>query len=337
MRQFRFILPLILVAAALFVRPGGVRAQELSCVTVSLIVPSAVGSASDLVARAIADAATALGGSSYRVLNRPRAIAQELIEAAAPNGCTLLVDTQIRVAFEILNDDMRAWRELTPVALLTRTPMALAISAGGGPAKPVPKGEEPEKPSLGDIVAALRVKPDSVTFALVEDPLEKLLFLQMEEALGVHFRIRSFPTGIARYREILNGPPGTVGFVSLRAATARMNDGRFHVLAVTGPGPSGLLPDTPVLAMEADGLTLGMDHGVFGPKGLPPELVTAHVATLQKVMETRGVLASLHDEYGTEANMIAADGFSRYLENLAADWKEMLQRQDNRGRLGQKS
>ena len=54
-------------------------------------------------------------------------------------------------------------------------------------------------------------------------------------------------------------------------------------------------------------------------------------------METRGVLVNLHDEYGTDARLITADGFSRYLENLAADWKEMLQRQDNRGRLGQKS
>ncbi|MBO6561128.1 MAG: hypothetical protein JJ959_11345 [Nisaea sp.] len=336
MRQFRFLLPLILAAAALSVRPGVVRAQDLSCITVSLIVPAAVGSASDLVARAVADAASAQGGSTYRVRNRPRAIAQDLIEAAAPNGCTLLVDTQIRVAFEILNGDMRAWRGLTPIALLTQTPMALALSSGG-PATPAPKGEEPEPPRLGKIISDLRAKPESMTFALVDNPLEKLLFLQMEEALGVRFRIRSFPSGIARYREILNGPPGTLGFVSLKAARARMKDKELHVLAVTGPAPSELLPDIPALGTEVRGLTLGVDHGIFGPEALPAEIAAAHVATLQKVMETRGVLASLHEDYGTEARLIAADGFSRYLENLAADWKEMLQRQDNRGRLGQKS
>ncbi|WP_420403853.1 Bug family tripartite tricarboxylate transporter substrate binding protein [Nisaea sp.] len=329
-------MPLILVAAALSARPGPAHAQDLSCATVSLIVPAAVGSASDLVARAIADAASAAGGSSYRVRNRPRAIAQNLIDSAAPNGCTLLVDTQIRVAFEILDGDMRAWRGLTPVALLTRTPMALAFSTGG-PAKPAPKGEEPEPPRLGKIISDLRTEPEAVAFALVDDPLEKLLFLQMEEALGVRFRIRSFPNGLARYREILDGPPGTMGFVSLRAAKARMKNEQLHILAVTAEAPSELLPDIPTLGTATDGLSLGIDHGIFGPEGLPAEVVAAHVATLQKVMETRGVLVTLHEEYGTEARLITADGFSRYLENLAADWKEMLQRQDNRGRLGQKS
>ncbi|UUX51209.1 tripartite tricarboxylate transporter substrate-binding protein [Nisaea acidiphila] len=336
MRRFRFLLSLVLAGAAIFARADTVRAQELSCITVSIIVPAAVESGSDLVARAIAEGASKVGTTTYRVRNRPRGIARELIESAAPNGCTLLLDTQIRVAFEILKGDREAWRALTPVALLTRTPMAIALSSGG-PAKPAPKGEEPETPSLAQIVSELRAKPESVSFALVDDPLEQLLFLQMEEALDVRFRIRSFPTGMARFREMLNGPAGLLSFVSLRAAEARMHEKQLHTLAVTGAAPSEDMPDIPTLGMHAGGLTLGVDHGIYGPAGLPAELVAAHANIFQKVMETRGVLSELHKEYGTESRLITADGFSRYLENLAADWKEMLQRQNNRGRLGQKS
>lgn len=117
----------------------------------------------------------------------------------------------------------------------------------------------------------------------------------------------------------------------------RAKDKQIHVLAVTGSAPSELLPEVPTLGSMTSGLTLGIDHGLFGPKGLPADLVAAHVAILQRVMETRGVLAELHEEYGTESRLITGDGFTRYLENQAADWKDMIQRQDNRGRLGQKS
>lgn len=329
-------MPLVLAGAVFLARSDSLRAQDLSCITVSIVVPAAVESGSDLVARAIAGAASKSGSVTYRVRNRPRSTARDMIDNAAPDGCTLLLDTQIRVAFEILKGDREAWRGLTPVALLTRTPMAIAQSSGG-PAKPAPAGEKPEHPSLAKVLTELESKPESVSFALVDDPLEQMLFLQMEEALGVRFRIRSFPTGLARYREMLNGPAGLLSFVSLRAARARTKERQLHSLAVTSPGPAESMPDVPALATAAGGLTLGIDHGIYGPGGLPTDIVAAHAAVFQKVMETRGALAELHKEYGTEPRLITADGFSRYLENLAADWKEMLQRQNNKGRLGQKS
>jgi len=336
MRPFQFLMLVVLAVLAQLARPSDVRAQELSCITVSIIVPSAVGSAGDLVGRAVADAATKLGGTTFRVRNRPRDIARQLMEDAAPNGCTLMLDTQIQVAFEVLGKGKTEWRDFKPVTLLTRTPMAIVLSAGGPPAA-APKGEEPEPPSLSGIVAQLRDKPESVTFALVEDPLEQLLFLRMEEALDARFRIRSYPNGIARYRELVSGPAGIAGFVSLKAAAARIREKQLNVLAVSGAFEPDMLAGVPTIGSEADGLTFGIDHGLFGPREMPDEIVKNVADIMQKVMETRGVLADLHTEYGTEAALITGDGFARYLENLAADWGEMLQRQDNAGRLGQKS
>ncbi len=336
MRPFQFLMLVVLAVLALLTRPNEVRTQELSCITVSIIVPSAVGSAGDLVGRAVADAATKLGGSAFRVRNRPRDIARQLIEDAAPNGCTLMLDTQIQVAFEVLGKGKTDWREFKPIALLTRTPMAIVLSAGGPPPA-APKGEKPEPPSFSGIVAQLREKPESVTFALVEDPLEQLLFLRMEESLGVRFRIRSYPSGISRYRELVSGPAGLAGFVSLKAAAARIKETQLHVLAVSGAFEPGMLAGVPTIGSEAGGLTFGIDHGLFGPRDMPNDIVKSLTEIMQKVMETRGVLADLHNEYGTEAALITGDGFARYLENLAADWGEMIQRQNNGGRLGQKS
>ncbi|MEO9904378.1 tripartite tricarboxylate transporter substrate-binding protein [Nisaea sp.] len=336
MRPFQFLMLVVLAVLAQLVRPIDVRAQELSCITVSIIVPTAVGSAGDLVGRAVADAATKLGGPAFRVRNRPRDIARQLIEDAAPNGCTLMLDTQIQVAFEVLGKGTTDWREFKPIALLTRTPMAIVLSAGGPPPA-APKGEEPEPPSLFGIVAGLRDKPESVTFALVDDPLEQLLFLRMEEALGARFRIRSYANGIARYRELVRGPAGVAGFVSFKGAASRIKGKQLNVLAVSGAFEPGMLPGVPTIGSEADGLTFGIDHGLFGPRDMPNDIVKTLAETMRSVMETRGVLADLHNEYGTEAALITGDGFARYLENLSADWGEMLQRQDNGGRLGQKS
>ena len=51
------------------------------------------------------------------------------------------------------------------------------------------------------------------------------------------------------------------------------------------------------------------------------EIVKSLGEIMRQVMETRGVLAELHDEYGTETALIVGDAFARYLENLAADWR----------------
>ena len=336
MRPLHFPMLLVLAILALLARLDDVRAQEFSCLSVSIIVPSAVGSAGDLVGRAIADAATKLGSSRFRVRNRPRELALKLIEDAEPNGCTLLLDTQIQVAFDILGKSETDWRDFKPVALLIRTPMALALSAGGS--LPIaPEGEETRAPSLSGIISQLREKPESVTFALVEDPLEQLLFLTMEEALSARFRIRSFPNGISRYREMINGPAGVAGFVSIKAAAAHSQDRKLNVLAVSGASEQRTLAGIPTIGTEADGLKFGMDHGLFGPREMSDEIVKSLGEIMRQVLETRGVLAELHDEYGTETALIVGDAFARYLENLAADWSEMLQRQNNGGRLGQKS
>ena len=332
MRPLQFPMLLVLAILALLARLDDVRAQEFSCLSVSIIVPSAVGSASDLVGRAVADAATKLGSTRFRVRNRPREIALKLIEDAAPNGCTLLLDTQIQVAFDVLGKNKTDWRDFKPVALLVRTPMAIALSAKG----PALEGEETRAASLSEIVAQLREKPESATFALVEDPLEHLLFLTMEEALSARFRIRSFPNGISRYREMISGPAGVAGFVSIKAA-AQGQDGQLTVLGVSGASEQRTLAGVPTIGSEADGLTFGMDHGLFGPRGMSDEIVKSLGEIMRQVMETRGVLAELHDEYGTETALIVGDAFARYLENLAADWREMLQRQKNNRRLGQKS
>lgn len=336
MRPFKCLTLVIWAVFALVARPEGARAQELSCISVSIIVPSAVGSAGDLVARAVADAATKLAGTTFRVKNRPRDIARRLIEKAAPNGCTLMLDSQIQVAFEVLSKGKTDWRDFKPVALLTRTPLAIALSVGDPPPASQ-KGQEPESPSLPGIVARLRDKPESIIFALVEDPLEKMLFLRMEEALGVRFRIRAYPNGMSRYRALVSGPAGIAGFVSLKAAVARSRSKDLDVIAVSGAVEPEMLVGVPPLGSEAGGLTFGIDHGLFGPREMSNEVVKSLADIMRKVMDTRGVLVDLHNSYGTEAVLVTGDRFARYLENLAADWGEMIQRQDNAGRLGQKS
>ena len=122
--------------------------------------------------------------------------------------------------------------------------------------------------------------------------------------------------------------------MSLKAAAVRGKELELNVLAVSGAFAPAMLPGVPTVGTEAGGLSFGIDHGLFGPRDLPDDVVNGLVEIISKVMETRGVLSDLHKEYGTEAALIPGDRFTRYLENLAADWSELLQRQNNGGRLG---
>ena len=100
------------------------------CRSVKIIVPYAVGTATDLIFRAFGQAINRQStGSLIKVVNKTHSTVIEENMTGAPDGCQLLGITQSLVAKFLLEKSAPEWSSFTPVAMLTRSPLAIVSRA----------------------------------------------------------------------------------------------------------------------------------------------------------------------------------------------------------------
>ena len=121
-----------LVAGTLIFSSGYVTSYQTTR-TIKIIVPSAVGGGSDILARLLADQISRTHSLTMVVENRPGAsntIGTETASRAAPDGSTLLINTPefvINPHLRKLNYDPLT--SFTPVCYLARSPQLLVVNS----------------------------------------------------------------------------------------------------------------------------------------------------------------------------------------------------------------
>ncbi|MGH6622547.1 MAG: Bug family tripartite tricarboxylate transporter substrate binding protein, partial [Burkholderiaceae bacterium] len=75
-------------------------------------------------------------------------------------------------------------------------------------------------------------------------------------------------------------------FDNIASAMPHIKDGRLRALAVTSSKRSPLLPDLPTVSDTVAGFESVTWFGVFGPKGLPPDVVQKLNAEINAVLRT---------------------------------------------------
>lgn len=130
----RFFL-LLAFALALGVPASPVEAQACSGGTIKLVVAFAPGGSTDLVARTVSEKISRSLGRTVIVENRPGGggnIGKAHVAQAAPDGLTLLLDGTGPMAIAAaagLKFSYDPFKDLVPVALLTRLPNLVTVNA----------------------------------------------------------------------------------------------------------------------------------------------------------------------------------------------------------------
>ena len=130
-------------------------AQEWPARTVSVVVPLGAGSASDIMARVVAEQVGKQLGQTFVVENRPGAggtIGAGMVAKSAPDGYTILAYGALATAhalhtklpYDTLND-------FVPVIPFGQQPLVVVTAPGKG------------YKTLGDLIAAGRAKPGALT------------------------------------------------------------------------------------------------------------------------------------------------------------------------------
>jgi tripartite-type tricarboxylate transporter receptor subunit TctC len=284
---------------------------------VRLIAPFAPGGATDALGRVVAHRLTERLGQPVVVENRPGAggnIGAELVARAAPDGHVLLVGGVPHAIGMTLyrNPGYDLAKDLTAVANIAGFPSLVTVH----PSLPVK--------TVKELIGLARSRPGELTFGSAgsgsPNHMAMELFNSMAKTRMVHVPYKG--TG-AMIGDLVGGHI-QIASVGFPAALPLVKAGRLRVLGVTSAQRSPLLPEVPTIAEQGlAGFDVNSWYGVFGPAGLPRDIVqrlNAEVAAMMGVAEVREKLAAL----GAEPLLMSPDDFARFVREEIALWAKIV-------------
>ena len=257
----------------------GLRAQEpYPSKPVRIVIGFGPGSGTDILTRMLAEEFRGLLGQPFVVENRPGAAAQiaaTQVAKAAPDGYTLFLTSNTSHSvnphvFKTLPYD--PIKDFTPIGGTAYFPFVLAVNAS----LPVRTPQE--------FVAYARANRGKLNYAYgtptVQIPAEALNRLLDLQATGVAYK--SSPNALT---DVIGGQAQFL-VVDLASARAHFQSGKLRPLAVTTSRRTALAPELPTIE-ETLGLKdfdLAAWTGLFGPAGLPKDVVDKLSSTLMQVL-----------------------------------------------------
>ena len=291
---------------------GPAAGAEPPCLAARLIVPWGAGSGTDLIFRALADAANRAGAKPrlevVNISGEEGVRGTEIAARARPDGCTLLAVHQSLMTSYMAGMSSVNWDDLTPVARLTRTPMVVGARAGA------PFSTLPEM--LGAAGSA-----DGVSAASTEGLASHFLFLLIEDRTKVAFRHVFMEGTRQRLSALLNGKVD-VGEINLALARRLVPEGLLKAVAITAPARANELPEVPTLREQGVDLTFAIDRGAMLPKGAKPELAQHYAKLFEAALDAPDVQALLK-QHGTSDGFLALKAYAGYWQDSFAEWRRV--------------
>jgi tripartite-type tricarboxylate transporter receptor subunit TctC len=232
---------------------------------IRVIVTLAAGGPADLTARAVAEPLSRALGQPVLVENKPGAdgaIAAEAVRNSPPDGYTLLWATSgamVGVPLLHKNPPYDPVSGFTPVSFVGRFTLLIF--------------EHPEVPakSLGEFVEYARSKPGKLSYAH-SALVEAVAAAQISKFAGITLVRVPYKGGTSVISDLVAGRV-QIGFMPASIGLPQVKQGRLRALATLLPRRSLAAPDVPTLAEAGFPTPATPWAAVFGPAGMPPEIV----------------------------------------------------------------
>ena len=305
---------LLLVA---FFASGASPAQDYPSKPVRIVVPFAPGGATDVLARIVGQKLGERSGQPVIVENRAGAggnIGAEQVAKSAPDGYTLLlggVPHAISASlFSKLPYDLP--KDLVAIAEVASFPSAIVLH----PSLPAN--------SVKELIALARARPGQLSFGSAGNGSPN------------HFALELFKTmaGVAMVHVPYKGSGQLIGdllaghvqlaSMGLPVAIPHVQSGKLRAIAATGAERSPLLPEVPTVSEAGlPGFEVTSWYGVFGPAGLPADVVAklnVEIGSIVTAPDVKERLAAL----GAEPSVKTPDQFGQYVREEVTKWAKVV-------------
>jgi tripartite-type tricarboxylate transporter receptor subunit TctC len=251
--------------SALAQTPATSAAQAWPTKTVRVITPLTPGSATDILARTVAERLSGQLGQPVVVENRPGAsttIGAAAVAKADPDGHTILVTSSAHTVAPFLYSNLSydTARDLAGVTPLANLPTVLLVSPSKG------------YKSVHDLVAAARAKPGSINYAsaAASTQLNAERFRRSARFEAVHIPFKGAPEALT---EVMAGRVDFY-FSPIAPALPLLRDGKLLALAIGASKRASILPDLPT-TIEAGFPDSDYNFwvGMFVPARTPLEVI----------------------------------------------------------------
>jgi tripartite-type tricarboxylate transporter receptor subunit TctC len=307
----------LLGAALVALAPALAGAQSYPTKPIRLVVPFPPAGATDILSRELARHLSDRLKQQVVVDNRPGAggtIGSDIVAKSAPDGYTIQMATSSTHSIgPSLNPKIpyNALTDFTPIAHVADSANVLVVAPNVKAA------------NVTELIALFKAQPGGYNYGSSGNGtivhLTGELFKSMTGTYVVHIPYRGTALVIP---DMMTGQIHLL-FDNIASALPHLKDGKLRALAVTSATRSPLLPDLPTVAETVPGFESTTWFGVFGPKGLPPDVVqrlNTEINAVLKSPEFRDRLKAL----GYDAAGGTPADFARVVANDSAKWARLI-------------
>lgn len=299
-----------LVASAGFALSQGASAYPTQLVRI--VVPFSAGSATDLLARIVAEGLPEKWKQQVIVENRPGVPGTGSVARATPDGYTLMLTANGHTVASIFNKDLAydPVKDFAGVTQVASVPLVLIVN---------PKVEAK---TLKEFIALAQSKPGELNYS---SPgvgsttfIAGALFAQVAKANLVHVPYKGAPEAVA---SVVRGE-AQMYFTPANVGVSLIESGQVRALAVTTETRLPQLPDVPTFK-EAGLPEFSYDtwFGILAPAATPAPVLEKASRDITEVVKSQAVQDRLAKQgirpvtnTPAEFNKVIRDDFARYSE-----------------------
>jgi tripartite-type tricarboxylate transporter receptor subunit TctC len=302
----------------LLVVAGGAAAQTWPSRPVKLVVPTSAGSATDVMARLLAEGITGGIGQPVVVENLPAAsglIAHQTVARAQPDGYTLLFTNTSGLAinlvsFKQLNYDPT--RDFAPVAMVCSLgPQSLSVNAEL-PVKDVPEFLTYARANAGKLSMGFDNTAGAAAFAA------KLF----NRRADLHLTEVPYRAGPQATQDAASGVTQVL-ISSIAAANSMVQAGKLKRLAVTSASRFPAFPDIPSLREYVPGVVMNGWFAVVAPSNTPAPIVEKLNREIDQYLKGQEIQKKLLSFGLATEGAGTPDSTAKYIKDEQSAWRAL--------------
>ncbi len=298
---------------------AGAGAQSYPAKAIRLIVPYSTGTATDALARLIAQKLSDGLGQQVVVDNQPGAngiTGSATLTKAPPDGYTLVVFAANHVVNASLYSKLPydTLKDFKPILRVAFAPFILVVH----PSLPVK--------SLKEFIAFAKARPGEINYASPSNGSPPHLAVELLKTLtGVDLVHIPYKTAAQAYSDVIGGQVPVMVFVAA-AAIPQIRAGRLRALGVTTSTRLSQVPEVPTVEEAGvKGFEMSSWIGFAGPAALPQDIVSKLSAEITRIVQQPDSAERIKG-LGLEISLMQSEPFAAYMATEQARWGDVVRR-----------